>query len=286
MTAGTEESGHTGQGPGAMLARERISRGLSIAELSGRLKYAPRQLAALEADDYSKLPGATFVRGMIRAYAKQIGADPAPVLAGFDRRHIPDAVTVDLRTRRIPFPDGRKRATRAYLVLSLVALAAVGAVLVDWHFGSELWSGWTASESATGGGQSALTVSLPMPEIAPAPVPVPVPVQGSISQPEQDVLKSAASTPANSGGTEPRRDSLGGRILLEFQRDSWVEIRDGQGRTILSQLNPGGSHKQVEGNPPFSLIIGNAHGVRLLYNDTQVDLRPYVKVEVARLTLE
>jgi cytoskeleton protein RodZ len=40
------------------------------------------------------------------------------------------------------------------------------------------------------------------------------------------------------------------------------------------------------GRPPFSLVIGNAQHVHLLYDDRPVDLNPYVKVEVARFTLK
>jgi cytoskeleton protein RodZ len=76
------------------------------------------------------------------------------------------------------------------------------------------------------------------------------------------------------------------RILLKFERASWVEIRGKGGKTLLSQLNPAGTERTVEGKPPFSLIIGNAQYVRLSYEDRQIDLTPHVKVEVARFTLE
>ena len=76
------------------------------------------------------------------------------------------------------------------------------------------------------------------------------------------------------------------RIVLKFERPSWVEIRGRDGKTLLSQLNPAGSEQTVEGRPPFSLIIGNAQHVRLSYDDRQIDLAPHVKVEVARFTLE
>jgi len=42
----------------------------------------------------------------------------------------------------------------------------------------------------------------------------------------------------------------------------------------------------VSGVPPFAVVIGNAQQVRISYNDKPVDLMPYVKVEVARFTLE
>jgi cytoskeleton protein RodZ len=75
-------------------------------------------------------------------------------------------------------------------------------------------------------------------------------------------------------------------VKLKFEREAWVEIRDRSGRRILSQLNPAGTEKVVSGQPPLSLVVGNAAGVRVTHNDQSVDLAPYIQVDVARLTLE
>ena len=76
------------------------------------------------------------------------------------------------------------------------------------------------------------------------------------------------------------------RIELEFDKLSWVEIKQANGKVLMSQLNPAGTRQFVEGMPPFEIVIGNAPSVRLKYNDAPVDLRPYFKVDVARLALE
>ena len=76
------------------------------------------------------------------------------------------------------------------------------------------------------------------------------------------------------------------RILLEFDQLSWVEVKQANGKILLSQLNPAGTRQLVEGVPPFDLVIGNAANVRVKYNDKPVDLKPYFKVDVARLALE
>jgi len=76
------------------------------------------------------------------------------------------------------------------------------------------------------------------------------------------------------------------RIELAFNRESWVEIRDAEGRVVFSQLNPPGTRREVEGVAPFSIVIGNAHGVRLRYNESDVDLLPFTRTDVARLKLE
>lgn len=95
------------------------------------------------------------------------------------------------------------------------------------------------------------------------------------------------AAPAAKPATEPRIMAADERVVrMVFSRESWVEIRDRQGRTIFSQLNPAGSAQSVSGQPPLRLVVGNATGVRLLYNDRSIDLAPYTQVDVARLTLE
>jgi len=76
------------------------------------------------------------------------------------------------------------------------------------------------------------------------------------------------------------------RVKLAFDQESWVEIRDRDERVIFSQLNHPGTRQLVQGVPPFSIVVGNAHGVRMTYNDKQVDLMPFTKIDVARLILE
>lgn len=246
--------------PGAMLTRARVERALGVAEVAERLKYGARQIEALEADDYARLPGNTFMRGMIRGYARLLEIDPAPALRALERRNIPAQVTVDLRTKRIPFPDGNRRATRLYLGLSVGVLMVIAAVLYEWRSGGE----------------------------APVPVAAIAPQGVRLVAPVQEPAATSESNPAEApvAAVLPLPGDSRKRIELEFQRESWVEIKERSGRTLHLQLNAAGTRQVVEGTPPFSIVIGNAANVRLMYNDSPVDLKPYVKIEVARLTLD
>ncbi|HUF82500.1 MAG TPA: DUF4115 domain-containing protein, partial [Burkholderiales bacterium] len=75
------------------------------------------------------------------------------------------------------------------------------------------------------------------------------------------------------------------RVRLEFEEESWVEIRDRNEQVIFSRLNPPGTRQLVEGMPPFSVVVGNAQGVRLTYDGTPVDLALHTRIDVARLVL-
>ncbi|MFZ1180851.1 MAG: helix-turn-helix domain-containing protein [Herbaspirillum sp.] len=67
--------------PGAQLAAQRRARGWSVEHAASRLKFAPRQILALETDNYMALPELAVVRGFVRAYAKLLGLDANVLVA-------------------------------------------------------------------------------------------------------------------------------------------------------------------------------------------------------------
>lgn len=280
--------------PGAMLARARSERRLSVADIAEHLKYAVRQIEALEADNYVRLPGTTIVRGMIRGYARLLEMDPAPVLQALERRNIPAHAVVDLRTQRIPFPDRNKRATRLYSALSIIVLLAIVAVMYEWHLvpppPSPLASAPAARPApAAPPVAQAETRGTAMTAAPAIPVKIEEPATPDASlEPATPVLSEAPAAPeaVPAANEAPAIPDGHRRIEFEFQRESWVEIRDRAGKRLTSQVNPPGTRKVVEGEPPFSVVIGNAAHVRVIYRDAPVDLKPHSKGDVARLTLE
>jgi len=262
-------------GPGRLLAQLRAERKLSIADVAQRLKYGVRQIEALEAEEFDKLPGATFVRGMVRGYAKLLETDPEPVLGALDQRYIPGEIDLDLRDKGIPFARTGKRGTRTYLALSVLALVVVAGVLYEWRAGAFPWARF---ESSTPPPQAQSKAPPVIPPAAP-----PAPIEVAAAPPASVVETPAAPVQRPSGGGGGVVGEA--RIRLEFDRESWVEIRDRDGKALMSQLNPAGSRRVVLGRPPLSLVIGNGAAVRLTYNDKPVDLKPYIEIEVARLTL-
>jgi cytoskeleton protein RodZ len=261
--------------PGRTLAAARAELNLSVADVSQQIKYGVKQIAAIEADDYAKLPGTTFVRGMIRSYAKLVQLDPQAVLAELDRRDIPAALAVDLRIgEQEPFLEGGKKSNRIYVLLSLAALLAVVAVAYEWY----------ASPPSTGE-VAMITPKVPKSEAAPAPPAPANATERALGTDEQMPEPQAQAAPVAAPDVSIEPDGLK-RIQLEFDQVSWVEIKQANGKILLSRLNPAGSKQSIEGAPPFKVVIGNAANVRLTYDDAPVELRPYFKVDVARLTLE
>lgn len=71
--------------PGESLRQAREIKGLSIAEVATQLNLTPQRLAQIEAGAFDKLPGPTFARGYIRAYAKLLEMDQNRLAMEFDQ---------------------------------------------------------------------------------------------------------------------------------------------------------------------------------------------------------
>jgi len=264
-------------GPGSVLARLREERKLSIADVAQRLKYGARQIEALEGEEFDRLPGATFVRGMVRGYAKLLETDPEPILAALERRYVPGEISLDLRAKRVPFPQGGKRSgTRIYLFLSLFVLAVVAGLAYEWQLGALPWA--RLAHRAPAPAKSAMAPPVASPDRAAEPV--------VTATPKVVADEKAAVAEVPLAAPQPPAPASEVRVRMEFGGESWVEIKDGEGKMLMSQLNPTGSRRTVSGRSPLSLVIGNAANVKLTYNDKPVDLKPYIQIEVARLTLE
>lgn len=70
--------------PGETLRKARESKNLAQAEVAQQLNLTMRALTQVEAGAFDKLPGHTFARGYIRAYAKLLELDQDRLVADFD----------------------------------------------------------------------------------------------------------------------------------------------------------------------------------------------------------
>src|SRR5437660_10419434 len=209
------------RGPGRMLAQLRAERKLSIADVAQRLKYGARQIEALEAEEFDRLPGATFVRGMVRGYAKLLDTDPQPLLDELDQRYVPGEIDLDLRDKGIPFVHSGKRGTRAYLALSLLALIVVAAILYEWRAGTPLWSRFESNAPPPQKESRARPVVQPAAPRAEMEVPA-APAAPSVGVAEPPA--APAQQPSGGRGGE-------GRLRVGFGREAWAQTRDAEGKT-------------------------------------------------------
>lgn len=71
-------------GIGGALAAARSEAGLTVDQVSERTRIRRTIISAIEQDDYSPCGGDFYVRGHIRAIARVVGTDPAPLIEEYD----------------------------------------------------------------------------------------------------------------------------------------------------------------------------------------------------------
>ena len=270
-------------------------------EVAGALRIAPRQVEALENGEWDALPGVAFVRGALRAYGRLLGCDVAPLLEQValpqtGQLRATSSLGVALRRESvIGFGGGGTGNRWVWVVLVVVGIVAVAMFFAggqglsgmrSWIAPAEAPSAEPASPAGT------VTEPLPIPGTSAPPAtpaesaaPPPsstgpaVPDSALAPPPGAAVGMPAAPLPAAAQSAVPA-------LRVEFERNSWVDIRDASGAQLLIGMQPAGSSVSLAGRSPFALVIGNAAHVRLERAGRAVTLVPAAPSGVARLTVE
>ena len=280
---------------GVMLREAREQLGLSVADVAAQTKFAPRQIEALEADDFENLPETAFLRGFIRSYAKILNMDAQILLEALPQAKAPTAELVPASVD-VPFPVDYSAQKNLVLLGAALLMAVIVAGFAVWHFMAPLKPAKVVKVEAP--------VSLPAEkQVIPAPVEQekkiepPIPDKPKQREPAKEKKTShraeqAATEHSQSASAVSATHHTGtmktASIHLVFDEESWTEITDADGNILSSQINPPGTELNLKGYLPMSLVIGHAAETHLYQDGKPVDLAPYTNSssEVARITLE
>lgn len=288
-------------------ARERM--GVSVSDIAERTKFAPRQVEALEANDFAHLPEATFLRGFVRSYARVLQLDEAALVSALP---VEPSQQVSAKTSTIdaPFPtlQSLRRANMLWLAGAL-GVALVLGLFVFLHDGEPMVK------------QARIVVepiSFPASDAAAPPVAV-VEVQPDKSSEQAKVIEATnmdeskkaaeASKTADSKQpvVEPETQVIPDPASLAvakppvplemlkrrplhflFSKDTWAEVIDVNGVILLSRTNQGGSEQWIGGprRAPYNVSIAHPANVKLYYKGKEVDLSAYAAMDVAHIKVE
>ncbi|MPW17333.1 DUF4115 domain-containing protein [Paraburkholderia sp. CNPSo 3157] len=137
---------------GARLAQLRESKGMSVEDVSARLKVAPGKLRGLEAGDLSQFPDTTFALGVVRSYAKIVGADPAPMTQALRREKgvpepaltMPASAGMDLPRGKVSLSLGGSAPRRRSWIWGVALAIVVLIALAMWHTNNGESTAWLA----------------------------------------------------------------------------------------------------------------------------------------------
>ncbi len=123
----------TRPGVGAILREARERMGMSVEEVAIRLKFAPRQIIALEEENFGQLPELAFVRGFVRSYARLLQIDETPLLEALPGAPVREQAP-EKRAREdvLPGDSGSRNQNLVWLAAALAVAVVIG--ILAWKY--------------------------------------------------------------------------------------------------------------------------------------------------------
>ncbi|GAA5524981.1 cytoskeleton protein RodZ [Microbulbifer aestuariivivens] len=286
--------------PGSQLRAAREAAGLSLDELSSRLRMTRNKLEWLELDQYDRLSGALYVRGYIRNVCKELGVDPEPVLqafSGYSAAEEESRVIIEHVTRGPVIEEGGKGGYGFLKVLPLIAVAGIFWWFQGRDSGAPTLNDINDSLAGQAAEAAALDASLAEYSADPALVESALAeadtVAPSADEPAAAELAPAAAGEAEAAVAEVTKagselssvDATVETLELRFSEEAWIEVKDARGTVLLATLQAQGSTVELEGQPPFSLMLGNAAGTEVRYRNQVIPSDPLGSRRTRRLTV-
>lgn len=278
--------------PGALLRLARERAGLGPEDLAGQLKLAKSTLEALERDDFAALSEPVYVRGYYRKIAKLLPIDEAELIAAYDARNKPARHASAPTVQRIPLAGGVAAGTsRQYRGQGI----GVGAVLVVVLVALYLLTGREPTPRLA-------TRTSPPPVSAPTTAPAEavteapaaeVPAASSLTeQPEVAAPVTSApsaNAPVSSVAPSISSDSVPAvpnQLVLEFSEASFLRVEDSRSRTLVVGLVHGGERRTLDGQPPYTVLLGSSKNVKVYFAGQPVDFSSHISQNgTARFTV-
>lgn len=305
---------------GAQLKAQREALGWPVEQVADQLKLAPRQVIALEAGDMAALPNLAVVRGFVRAYAKVVKLDAAPLVAMIEVHPAPaqDPAVAPVR-REISatfsesrFPSMTQRSSNQTPLwiagaVAVVVAAAFGAYKLG-YVPASLVSSHAEKETAhadVGPVETTLikpgqdltpvqTPSVPLISVPPPPgndTQTGAPASAAASAPAAAVPPAAApaTTPAAAAAVTPpvAAAAVGANTLvLKVEQDSWVEIRRPGSTPLISRMVKAGSTETFDIAGPATLVVGKPGAVQATLRGAKLDLPTVAGGTISRVSIK
>jgi cytoskeleton protein RodZ len=273
------------------LAREQA--GLSVEQVAAVIKFTPKQIVALESQQWVDLPQGAILKGMLRAYCRAIKVDEIHALSSLpvELHHVPPVMepprVSEAKFKPHPnlfkepdnafqFGSGRWMSSRGWrvgiFVIGLIALVMVCQPQIKKI--RAMWSSkpWVSVEHQSDKNKSDAAVK-------------------SVVQATAKPVVAAASTSETNASSSVVAPSLiettqNNTLHLSFKGSAFVEVRQFDGLVLLSQNNPANTEQVITGRPPFQILIKNPAQVTLIYRQRIVNLQPWISNNQAQFTLK
>lgn len=254
---------------GDILRRTRVHYDQSIENVERVLNIKASQIEAIENGDLEKLPGRVYAIGFVRSYSEYLGLDGDKMVELFKQQA--DVHKAQPTELHFPVPAADNQVP-GLLILLFSTMLIIGAVFY-----------WYSQDKK----DRDLTEVIP-----PVPAELQQKVEESPTAPQENALESdvsaEAAQPAEDVTVEEEviEEKPPEGIILNILENSWVEIRDKQGKAMISRVLKEGDQYYVPDRPDLTISIGNAAGVQIEVDGVQLKPLGEKGKVVRRLSLD
>lgn len=295
---------------GSLLREARQASGLHIAALAVALKVPVSKLEALEADDYAALPDTVFVRALASSVCRTLKLEPGPVLSLLPQSKSPRlsadsaGLNAPVKGTGVRSGGGGSSGTSApKSVVFLVAVLLIGALVVLYlPSGTRLDALQPTQAPAV-----PPVLDVPAPLSAPSPATVatagasehapaagapPAAPVASVARPAVSVAEPVAATASmavaatSASSATPAANVSGDTLVLRASAESWVQVRDGAGVSLLQRKLAAGEAVSVGGSMPMTVVVGRADATEVFVRGKPFDLGAVSRENVARFEVK
>ncbi|MFN7857847.1 MAG: RodZ domain-containing protein [Acidovorax sp.] len=307
MTDAAKQAGVTA---GSLLREARQASGLHIAALAVALKVPVSKLEALEADDHASLPDTVFVRALASSVCRTLKVEPSAVLALLPQSKSPrlepysSGLNAPVKGSGVRSGGaGSSAASAPRSLMWVVAVLLIGALAV-WYLPRaslpETGSlSQTPAASSIEDGPDPALVSPPaatsetpgwsqsQPAAAPSPVSAPAVTPSGPGGTAAPAVRSAepVASASDTSVVVPGVGS-GDPLVLRASSESWVQVRDSAGASVLQRKLSAGETVSVGGSMPLAVVVGRADVIEVFVRGKPFDLLSVSRDNVARFEVK
>ncbi|HCG9257134.1 TPA: cytoskeleton protein RodZ [Vibrio parahaemolyticus] len=301
---------------GTLLKNKRESLGMTKKQVADRLRLRVSVIEDIENNRFESQQVATFTRGYLRSYAKFVGLDEKVVLVALEQ-------TADVKPKEQEIEmqsfsrktKHEKHNSRIMLLTWVIAIVIIGISAAWW------WQNQQENSLAQVVAEANVETSQPSADeiaeiadidlmteeelIASTPAElaasnntasessinaaqtdevVPAETEESTTEATQEPVAviEAAEEVQEASPVVPEGMTL---LTMKFKADCWIQVKDTNGKTLVSGTQKPGQDVELTGKAPFKVILGAPEGVTMTFASEPVDLSGYTSGKVARFTL-
>lgn len=228
---------------GEALRRTRLFYGQTLEDVQKALRIRSCQIEAIENGDLTDLPGRVYAIGFVRSYAEYLGLDGGKTVQLFKAQYMDGTAGKARLSFSVPASETKTPA----LWFATLTLLLACALFMGWHHYKKPERGNIAyievvPESIRQHVEQDLAIQ--------SSVAVEDPITSDVR--ETNIVEDMSSDENQSG------------IILNIIGNSWVEIKNGNGEVVVSNILERGDQYFVPDSPGLSMSLGNAANVEII----------------------